>query len=70
MAVLSEHLCQGWLAVRNGRSMDTSMGFTPLEGIPMSRRSGTVDPGMLLWLLREGKLSYVLRVATIEHHHR
>jgi acetate kinase len=44
-------------AVRNGRSVDTSMGFTPLEGIPMSRRSGTVDPGMLLWLLREGKLS-------------
>jgi acetate kinase len=44
-------------AVRNGRSADTSMGFTPLEGLVMSQRSGTVDPGMLLWLLREEKLS-------------
>ncbi|SMC94777.1 acetate/propionate family kinase [Lentzea albidocapillata] len=39
-------------AVRNGRSVDTSMGFTPLEGVPMSKRSGSIDPGMLLWLLR------------------
>jgi acetate kinase len=38
-------------AVRNGQSMDTSMGFTPLDGVPMSTRSGAVDPGMLLWLL-------------------
>jgi acetate kinase len=43
-------------AVRDGRSVDTSMGFTPLDGIPMSRRSGAVDPGMLLWLL-DGRLS-------------
>ncbi|MEV4756884.1 acetate kinase [Micromonospora sp. NPDC049559] len=42
-------------AVREGRSVDTSMGFTPLDGIPMSRRSGAVDPGMLLWLL-DGRL--------------
>ncbi|MFD7655560.1 acetate/propionate family kinase [Actinosynnema sp. NPDC059797] len=41
-------------AVRDGRSVDTSMGFTPLEGVPMSKRSGSVDPGMLLWLLRHG----------------
>jgi acetate kinase len=33
------------------------MGFTPLEGTMMAKRSGTVDPGMLLWLLREGKLT-------------
>jgi acetate kinase len=38
-------------AIRDGHSVDTSMGFTPLDGIPMSRRSGAVDPGMLLWLL-------------------
>jgi acetate kinase len=38
-------------AVREGRSVDTSMGFTPLDGVPMSTRSGAVDPGMLLWLL-------------------
>nr|WP_042192987.1 acetate/propionate family kinase [Kibdelosporangium sp. MJ126-NF4]CEL20490.1 Acetate kinase [Kibdelosporangium sp. MJ126-NF4]CTQ97714.1 Acetate kinase (EC 2.7.2.1) [Kibdelosporangium sp. MJ126-NF4] len=38
-------------AVREGSSVDTSMGFTPLAGVPMSTRSGSVDPGMLLWLL-------------------
>ncbi|MCG8916590.1 acetate/propionate family kinase [Actinokineospora sp. PR83] len=41
-------------AVRGGKSVDTSMGFTPLEGVPMSRRSGSIDPGLLLWLIREG----------------
>ena len=41
-------------AVRNGVCMDTSMGFTPLEGIMMGTRSGTVDPGMLIYLLRNG----------------
>lgn len=41
-------------AVRNGRSVDTSMGFTPLEGVPMATRSGTVDPGAILYLLRAG----------------
>ncbi|MGW3377584.1 acetate/propionate family kinase [Streptomyces hydrogenans] len=40
-------------AVRNGRSVDTTMGMTPSEGLPMSSRSGTVDPGMLLWLQDE-----------------
>jgi acetate kinase len=39
-------------AVRDGRSVDTSMGFTPLEGVPMATRSGSVDPGALLYLLR------------------
>jgi acetate kinase len=37
-------------AVRGGRSFDTTMGFTPLEGVVMATRSGSVDPGMLLWL--------------------
>jgi acetate kinase len=41
-------------AVRDGRSVDTSMGFTPLEGVPMATRPGTVDPGALLYLLRHG----------------
>jgi len=40
-------------AVRSGRSVDTTMGFTPLEGVPMTARSGSVDPGALLYLLRE-----------------
>jgi acetate kinase len=39
-------------AVRDGRSIDTTMGFTPLEGVPMATRPGTVDPGALLYLLR------------------
>ncbi|MDH2426865.1 acetate/propionate family kinase [Sphaerisporangium sp. TRM90804] len=43
-------------AVREGVSVDTSMGFTPLEGVPMSTRSGSVDPGMLLWLLDDARL--------------
>jgi acetate kinase len=41
-------------AVRDGRSVDTTMGFTPLEGVPMATRSGSVDPGALLHLLRQG----------------
>jgi acetate kinase len=44
-------------AVRAGRSVDTSMGFTPLDGVPMSKRSGSIDPGMLLWLLDDDRLS-------------
>jgi acetate kinase len=39
-------------AVRDGRSVDTSMGFTPLEGVPMATRAGSVDPGILTHLLR------------------
>jgi acetate kinase len=41
-------------AVREGRSVDTTMGFTPLEGVPMATRPGSVDPGALLYLLRHG----------------
>ena len=37
-------------AVLDGRSVDTTMGFTPLEGLVMATRSGTVDPGLVLWL--------------------
>lgn len=44
-------------AVDRGRSVDTSMGFTPLEGAAMSTRSGSVDPGLLLWLIEHAGLS-------------
>jgi acetate kinase len=44
-------------AVLDGRSVDTTMGFSPLEGVPMATRSGSVDPGALLHLLRERGLS-------------
>jgi acetate kinase len=39
-------------AVLDGRSLDTTMGFSPLEGVPMATRSGSVDPGALVYLLR------------------
>ena len=44
-------------AVACGRSVDTTMGFTPLEGLVMATRSGSVDPGLLVWLLRDARLS-------------
>jgi acetate kinase len=40
-------------AVRNGKSIDTTMGLTPLEGLMMGSRSGSVDPGILIYLLRK-----------------
>ncbi len=44
-------------AVLDGRCVDTTMGFTPLEGLVMATRSGSVDPGLVVWLLRHGGLS-------------
>jgi acetate kinase len=44
-------------AVMSGRSIDTTMGFSPLEGVPMATRSGSVDPGALIYVLREQGLS-------------
>jgi acetate kinase len=41
-------------AVLDGRSVDTTMGFTPLEGVPMATRPGSIDPEILLFLLRHG----------------
>jgi acetate kinase len=50
--VVSCHLGAGasLTAVLDGRSVDTTMGFTPLDGLVMATRSGAVDPGLLLWL--------------------
>jgi acetate kinase len=44
-------------AVIDGRSVDTTMGFTPLEGLVMATRSGDVDPGLLLWLQEHAGLA-------------
>ena len=54
--LISAHLGAGCslAAVCNGHSIDTTMGFTPLEGLVMASRSGSVDPGLLLHLLRSG----------------
>jgi acetate kinase len=43
-------------ALRHGKSIDTTMGFTPTGGIPMGTRSGDLDPGVFLYLLRNEKL--------------
>jgi acetate kinase len=54
LRLLTCHLGSGasLAAVRHGRSVDTTMGFTPLDGLAMATRSGSVDPGLLLHLLR------------------
>jgi len=59
LRVVTCHLGAGasLAAVRAGRSVDTTMGFTPLEGLVMATRSGTVDPGMLLWLQRHAGIA-------------
>jgi acetate kinase len=44
-------------AIQNGRSIDTTMGFTPLEGLMMGTRSGSVDPGILTYLMRDKNLN-------------
>src|SRR5437764_916363 len=44
----------GVRAVHGGRSIDTSMGFTPMEGLVMGTRGGDLDPGAILYLLRNG----------------
>jgi acetate kinase len=58
LRVVSCHLGAGasLCAIAGGRSVDTTMGFTPLEGLVMATRSGSVDPGLVLWLLRTAEL--------------
>ena len=54
-------------AVVGGRSSDTTMGFTPLEGLVMATRPGNVDPGLLLWLQRHGGLTEPDLSDALEH---
>jgi acetate kinase len=54
-------------AVLGGRSVDTTMGFSPLEGVPMATRSGSIDPGALIYLLRERGLGVEELDAALEH---
>jgi len=54
-------------AVRGGRSVDTTMGFTPLEGIVMATRSGSVDPGLVLWLQQQEGLPAAELADALEH---
>jgi acetate kinase len=54
-------------AVLDGRSVETTMGFSPLEGVPMTTRSGSIDPGALLFLMREHGLSAAEVDQALEH---
>jgi acetate kinase len=54
-------------AVLEGRSIDTTMGFSPLEGVPMATRAGSVDPGALLYLLRRRGLALEELDEALEH---
>jgi len=54
-------------AVLRGRSVDTTMGFSPLEGVPMRTRSGSVDPGALIHLLRDRGLTVDELDRALEH---
>ena len=55
LRIVTCHLGNGCslAAIRNGHSVDTTMGFTPLDGLMMGTRSGSVDPGILTYLMRE-----------------
>jgi acetate kinase len=57
--IVSCHLGAGasLCAIADGRSVDTTMGFTPLEGLVMATRSGSVDPGLIAWLIEHGGLA-------------
>jgi acetate kinase len=54
-------------AVRDGRSVDTTMGFTPLDGLVMGTRAGTLDPGLILHLLRQPGASVDTVDALLNH---
>jgi acetate kinase len=54
-------------AVDHGRSVDTTMGFTPLDGLVMATRSGSVDPGLVLWMLEHADVSERELASALEH---
>jgi acetate kinase len=54
-------------AVENGKSIDTSMGLTPSGGLVMGTRSGEIDPGVLIYLMREKKLDAAMLEDMIDH---
>lgn len=59
LKIITCHLGNGSsiAAIHHGRSIDTTMGFTPLEGIMMGTRSGTIDPAIIFFLMREKKMN-------------
>jgi len=69
LRIVSCHLGAGasLCAIADGASLDTTMGFTPLEGLVMATRSGSVDPGMLPWLMEHEGLSPGELADALEH---
>lgn len=69
LRLISCHLGAGasLCAILGGRSVDTTMGFTPLEGVVMATRSGSVDPGAMLWLLEHKGMSERELANALEH---
>jgi acetate kinase len=54
-------------AIAEGKSVDTTMGFTPLEGLVMATRSGTIDPGLIIWLAQEQGITVAEISRALEH---
>ncbi len=69
LRVVTCHLGAGasLAAVRDGMPVDTTMGFTPLEGLMMATRSGTVDPGLVTWLVRHAGVDVDEVADALEH---
>ena len=69
LRVVTCHLGAGasLCASLGGRSVDTTMGFTPLDGLVMATRSGSVDPGLVLWLITEAGLAPDAVRTALEH---
>jgi acetate kinase len=63
--VLAAHLGSGasMCAIKAGRSIDSTMGFTALDGLPMGTRCGQIDPGVVLYLLSERRM----KAKAVEH---
>ncbi len=70
LKVVTCHLGSGAsvAAVWGARSMDTTMGFTPLEGLVMATRSGSIDPGLVLWLQKHAGLSDAQMMDALDRH--
>jgi acetate kinase len=69
LRLVTAHLGAGasLAAVVAGRSVETTMGFTPLEGLVMATRSGSVDPGLLIWVQRHGGIEAEAMELALEH---
>lgn len=69
LRIVSCHLGAGasLCAIAGGQSVDTTMGFTPLEGLVMATRSGSVDPGLLLWLMEQTGMKELELARALEH---